>query len=104
MVKNCFSGTDVVILGSKATAAVSGSKGLQNTVDAFSLANNAYGFMSASQELASLNSRMYVSTYPYGYQSSELRNQISYYENQQAKHLIMGVLDVVSLIWRQCSK
>lgn len=102
--KNCISGMDVAILGSKATAVVSGSRGLQNTVDAFSLANNTYGFMSASQELSSLKSRMYASTYPYGYQSSELRNQISYYENQQTKHLIMGVLDVVSLIWRQCSK
>lgn len=105
MNNNLFTGTDAVIFGGKSIAAISGNRGAQNAIDIFSLGCNAYGYISATNELAYLRARTQLAGYPYSYRSDiQVRNQIDYYQRQQNKHLIMGCIDLFFLLCRNLSR
>ena len=91
-----FSNSDYAIMGGKALASTSGSRGAQNTIDAISFGSNAYGYMQADSRLSYLE-RQYS---PNVYRSYDIQQEINYYRSQRTKHAVLGIFDIISLLCR----
>lgn len=95
-----YNSSDYAIMGGKALASSTRNRTLQNTVDAFSLGNNAYGYMQASSRLSSLEAQ----SCSYGYRSYDVQREMDYYRRQRNKHLVLGIFDIISILCRICTK